>query len=120
VVLLATTALVLLEFDLRQRIAHSSDAEKKGLQLLLENLTPEQRQQYKAFGYFDAIGSHTGKRYRIYHGTSRNVVELVGERNGPGRCFMPKGDLVAGDCMLAQNIAIENYEEEVLSTALRF
>ena len=98
-----------------------SPAERKGLQLLLENLSPEQSQQYDRFGYFDVLGSRTGKRYRICHGTSRNVNELVEEnRVGAGRCFLPSGNLVAGDCMLAQKIILENCEEEALRVALRF
>lgn len=117
--LLALLVLIpLLSFEFRS-FTGSFEAHRKGEELLEANLTPEQRKQYDAFGYFDVVGSVTGKRYRIYHGTHRNVVELVGNR-GPGRCFMPRGDLVAGDCMLAQKIAIENYEEEVLRTALRF
>ena len=99
----------------------SPEAEHKGLQLLLANLSPEQSWQYDRFGYFDVLGSRTGKRYRICHGTSRNVNELVEEnRVGAGRCFLPSGNLVAGDCMLAQKIMLENCEEEVLRVALRF
>ena len=99
----------------------SPEAEHKGLQLLLENLSPEQSRQYDRFGYFDVLGSRTGKRYRICHGTSRNVNELVEEnRVGAGRCFLPSGNLVAGDCMLAQKIILENCEEEALRVALRF
>jgi hypothetical protein len=97
------------------------EAEHKGLQLLLENLSLEQRRQYDRFGYFDVRGSRTGKRYRICHGTSRNVNELVEEnRVGAGRCFLPSGNLVAGDCMLAQKIMLENCEEEALRVALHF
>jgi hypothetical protein len=97
------------------------EAEHKGLKLLLENLTAEQSQQYDRFGYFDVVGSKTGKRYRIRHGTSRNVNELFGQNGlGSGRCFMPRGSLVAGDCMLAQKIMLENCEEEALRVALRF
>ena len=96
-------------------------AELKGTQLLLENLTPEQSQQYYRFGYFDALGSRTGKRYRIRHGTSSNVNELVEENKlGAGHCFVPSGSLVACDCMLAQKIMLENCEEEALRVALRF
>jgi hypothetical protein len=54
-------------------------------------------------------------------GTVQNVVQI--DRSGKpelGRCFMPEGNLVAGDCMLAQKIAIENCEEEVLRTSLPF
>jgi hypothetical protein len=103
--------------DLRRQ----EEAEAKGLKLLIENLTAEQSQQYDRFGYFDVVGSKTGKRYRICHGTSRNVNELLGQnRLGSGRCFMPRGSLVAGDCMLAQKIMLENCEGEALRVALRF
>jgi hypothetical protein len=97
------------------------EAEAKGLALLLENLDPRQRDQYDRFGYFDVVGSETGRRYRICHGISRNVSELFDDnRLGAGRCFMPRGNLAAGDCMLAQKIMLENCEEETLRVALRF
>jgi len=97
------------------------EAEAKALALLLRNLTPKQKEQYDRFGYFDVVGSETGKRYRISHGLSRNVSELIEDnRLGAGRCFMPRGDLAAGDCMLAQKIVLENCEEEALRVALRF
>jgi hypothetical protein len=95
-------------------------AESKGWSLLLSNLTAAQRRQFQSLGYFDARGSATGRHYRIYRGRSRNVIELGSHRLSPGRCFLPQGDLVEGDCMLAQKIAIENYEEEVLEKALPF
>jgi hypothetical protein len=102
-------------------LRRQEEAESKGLKLLLDNLTTEQGEQYDRFGYFDVVGSKTGKRYRICHGTSRNVNELLEEnRLGSGRCFMPRGSLVAGDCMLAQKIMLENCEEEALRAALRF
>ena len=57
----------------------SEEAEFKGTLLLLENLTPEQNQQYNRFGYFDVVGSKTGKRYRIQSWDFGNVYELVAE-----------------------------------------
>ena len=99
----------------------SEEAELKGTLLLLENLTPEQNEQYHRYGYFDVVGSKTGKRYRIHHATSGNVHELVAEDQlGIGHCFVPSGALVAGDCMLAQKIMLENCEDEALRTAERF
>jgi hypothetical protein len=101
--------------------ASQAEAEAKGLQLLTENLTEAQRRQYRAQGCFDVVGCRTGKRYRIFHGTSGNVRELTEDgKLGVGRCFVPKGDLVACDCMLAQKIALENYEHEALLKARRF
>jgi hypothetical protein len=101
--------------QLRERMAAA-----RGLKLLVENLTEEQRRQYQSCGYFDAIGSVTGRRYRIHHGTSRNVIELGTDQGRSGRCFAPQGPLVAGDCMLGQKVAIETCEDEVLSKALPF
>ena len=37
-----------------------------------------------------------------------------------GRCFLPSGNLVAGDCMLAQKIILENCEEEALTSGAAF
>ena len=97
------------------------EAAFKGRQLLLANLTTKQNQQYDRFGYFDVVGSKTGKRYRICHGTSRNVYELLDDNQlGTCYCFVPSGSLVAGDCMLAQKIILENCEEEALRMAERF
>ena len=115
VAIVILSGLAMLVCSIRQRMA-----ETKGLTLLVSNLSEEQRRQYEAFGYFDAIGSITGKRYRIHHGNSRNVVQLGSGNLRSGRCFAPRGDLVPGDCMLAQKIAIENYEAEVLAKALPF
>jgi hypothetical protein len=111
----ASLSLALFVFWVRTR-----RAEAKGLTLLLSNLTDEQRRQFLALGYFDATGSITGNHYRIHNGKARNVIELGAGRARAGRCFAPQGNLVAGDCMLAQKIAIENYEDEVLSRALPF
>ena len=86
-------------------------AESKGMTFLLANLSAQQREQYEAFGYFDVIGSDTHRRYRIFKGRFGNVKELSeNDRPDIGRCFFPEGGLVAGDCMLAQKIALENCE----------
>jgi hypothetical protein len=67
------------------------------------------------------IGSKSGKKYRIWHGVSRNVTEInENGRTVAGRCFMPKGNLVAADCVLAQKIILENCEDHALGVALRF
>jgi hypothetical protein len=96
-------------------------AERKGMELLLRNLSTRQVEQYKSFGYFDVVGSDSGRRYRIFHGRFGNVRELgPNDRLNIGKCFLPDGDLVAGDCMLAQKITLENRESEALRVALPF
>ena len=95
-------------------------AEDKALALLKSWLSPEQLEQYELFSAFDVTGSDTGKRYRIRHGKAQNVYELDGNGNAiSGLCFWP-GQLPAGDCMLAQKIALETRESEALAVANRF
>ena len=97
------------------------ESEARGLELLKEWLTPEQFAQYDAKSYFEVTGCHSGKRYRISHGTSMNIYELDGAgRPRVGLCFVPKGYLVAGDVMLAQKIALETDERRALMVANKF
>jgi hypothetical protein len=92
----------------------------RGLRLLKEWLSPEQRAQFDAEGQFDVCGSDTGRRYRIRYGTSANIYEVnEGGRLGAGWCFVPAGGLVAGDVMLAQKIALESSEASALAVANR-
>jgi hypothetical protein len=94
--------------------------EARGLRLLRAWLSPEQRAQFDAKNYFYVIGCDSGKRYRIHYGTAMNVHEI----DGAGRakvcwCFVPNGQLVAGDVMLAQKIALETREFSALAVANR-
>src|SRR3979490_1857074 len=90
----------------------------RGLKLLKEWLSPEQVAQYDAKSYFEVTGCHSGKQYRISHGTSMNIHELDGAgRPLAGWCFAPQGHLVAGDVMLAQKIALESDERGALAVA---
>jgi len=96
-------------------------SEARGLRLLRRWLTSEQRAQFDAKRYFDVIGCDSGRRYRIHYGTASNVYEIdaIGRRN-VGCCFMPAGQLVAGDIMLAQKIALETKEVDALAVANKF
>jgi len=88
------------------------EREARGLDLLKEWLSSEQFAQFDAKSYFEVTGCHSGKRYRISHGTSMNIHELDPRF---GWCFAPKGYLVAGDIMLAQQIALETDKRVILS-----
>jgi hypothetical protein len=111
-------------FALRRlyRLVHDKDTpEARGRNLLRDWLTAEQRRQFDTFGYFDVIGSISGKQYRIHFGLSANVQELGNDgRPRMGWCFVPTGDLVPADVMLAQKIALETSEAEALLVAKRF
>jgi hypothetical protein len=84
-------------------------------------LTTEQCAHFDRLGYFDVIGSVSGKKYRIHFGVSANVQE-IGENGAPnvGWCFVPDGYLVPGDVMLAQKIALETSEYAALAVANKF
>ena len=96
------------------------ETEARGLTLLKGWLSPKQRACYERFRYFDVIGSDTRTRYRIHHGTQTNIEELSSTGQHVCKwCFVPDGDLVAGDVMLAQKIALETNERGALAVAHR-
>jgi len=95
--------------------------EARGLRLPRTWLSPTQRAQFDSFGYFDVTGSVSHRKYRIHFGVSANIQEL-GNDDKPriGWCFIPDGNLVPGDVMLAQKIALETSERDALAVANRF
>jgi hypothetical protein len=97
------------------------EREARGQRLLRNWLTPAQLRCYEEHAYFEVVGSHSGRTYRIHHGTQANVEQLdVEGRTACAWCFVPEGDLVAGDVMLAQKIAIETNEKAALAVAIRY
>jgi hypothetical protein len=118
-VLVAILLLVLVnDPGLRWRMRSRKPAEQKGIALLRSWLTPEQAKLWDSEEEFDVIGCHTGRRYRIKCGTAMNIHQL----DSAGRivmqwCFAPEGKLVIGDVLLAQKIALETMESQVLSLA---
>lgn len=104
-----------------RELGHGNESETRGLRLLREWLSAEQLAQYDAHRYFDVTGCHSGKRYRIRHGTGTNIHELDdASRPRIGWCFVPRDCLVAGDVMLAQKIALETNERGALMVARSF
>jgi hypothetical protein len=106
----------------RERQQTIEDIRKaRGIALLREWLSPEQQAQFHTSKCFDVIGCESGKRYRIRHGTGTNIHEIdAAGRPIMGWCFVPCGELVAGDVMLAQKIALETNERAALAVAHRF
>ena len=99
----------------------SESAAARGMRLFKANLTPVQLEQYEQHGYFELIGGDTGRRYRIRRGTTMNIDEM----DESGRlvkkwCFVPTGNLVAGDVYLAQKLALELFETEARVIANAF
>ena len=113
-------------WSLRQRLrfarflfGHNSPFHR-GLKLLLENLTPHQQNEFLRHGYFHVVGGRTKRLYRICKGRQVNVHQLDGRnRRVCIWCFYPAGNLVEGDVMLAQKLALELFEDEALAVANR-
>jgi hypothetical protein len=104
-------------------LRHGAEATPEGrsLRLLRHWLSPAQRTQFAEKGYFEVVGSESGKRYRIYPGSATNVCEIDERgRLKAGMCFLPLGDLPIGDVMLAQKIALETSESGALAVARNF
>lgn len=99
---------------------HCRVAQTKGDALLRSWLSSEQGCQWDLHGHFETIGSHTGKRYRLRRGKEMNIDELdSGETVVAQWCFAPLGNLVVGDVLLAQKIALETMENDALPIANR-
>jgi hypothetical protein len=94
--------------------------EQKARALLRRWLSPAQLEQYEKMGYFEVVGSDSGKRYRIRSYAPMNIEELD-ERGARVAvwCFLPEGNLPVGDTLLAQKIALETNERAALAIANR-
>jgi hypothetical protein len=104
--------------ELFRKCLAENNCEARGLRLLRDWLSPEQRAQFDAARYFDVVGCDSGNRYRIYYGTAANVHEIDDAgRSKVGWCVAPIGQLTAGDVMLAQKIALETTEFGTLAVA---
>src|SRR5215207_4913416 len=95
----------------RAAFGRYESAGQRGMRLLRSNLTPTQLHQHDTYRYFDVVGGETGHRYRIHHADAMNVDEFdaAGARINKW-CFLPRGNLVRGDTLLAQKLALELLE----------
>jgi hypothetical protein len=102
-------------------LGQANEPEQRSQRLLQDWLSPEQRAQYDKYRYFEVVGCHSRRRYRIRHGTASNIVELDNKgRPILGWCFVPRDNLASGDVMLAQKIALETDELGALKVARSF
>ena len=113
-------------WSLRQRFRFGrilfgrSSAFNRGLMLLVENLSPRQRDEFLRYGYFHVVGGRSKCLYRICTGRQVNVFQLNDKRRRVCIwCFYPTGNLVEGDVMLAQKLALELFEDQALAVANR-
>jgi hypothetical protein len=95
-------------------------AEEKGAALLRSWLSPGQAELWDSHMLFYVFGSDTGRCYRIKYGRAMNIDELDSRGRVVAKwCFGPRGNLVVGDVLLAQKIALETMELEALAKANR-
>jgi hypothetical protein len=98
--------------------AYDGPIENRALELLKQNLSSSQREQFDGHRFFDVIGGTTGTRYRIHQAYQMNVEELsAGGKRARLLCFAPQGRLPICDVLLAQKIALECFELEALAVA---
>jgi hypothetical protein len=103
---------------LRMSSKGGSKASRRGLELLRSNLTADQLHDFLTYRRFDVVGGVTGRTYRIRFGGTMNVKELHPDGGCVRRlCFFPEGQLVDGDVVLAQKVALESFELETLKIA---
>jgi hypothetical protein len=117
--------LLALRLDWRARERQRHGALKlrntRGLRLLKDWLSLAQLESYETHGYFDVIGSDSGTIYRIHHGVQANVEQLdTFGQTVCAWCFVPEGNLVPGDVMLAQKIALEADERAAIDVAVKY
>jgi hypothetical protein len=99
---------------------YTESAVARGARLLKDNLSPGQLATYRKDGSFDVVGGETGRRYRIWRASMMNIAELDDQGHCVWTwCFGPEGNLVRGDNMLAQKLALELFETEALAKANR-
>jgi hypothetical protein len=104
--------------DARARQEELRTAQERAKQLLDKWLSPAQRHQLKESGYFEVLGNDTGTKYRIYRDHTACQEQTKKQTN---YCFVPSSDidsyLPQADRMLAQKIALENFEKAALKVA---
>jgi hypothetical protein len=102
-------------------VDHRSAPYQRGLELLKANLTADQLNDFLTYRCFDVVGASSGTTYRIRLAGAMNVEVLDQDGWRIGRlCFFPEGQLVDGDIVLAQKVALEAFESEALAIANRF
>jgi hypothetical protein len=98
----------------RDGLSRRHQARLRAETLLLAWLSPGQRRQYRARGWFEVI-TNAGHRYRVYRG---GVVRL--DVRGSAYCIEAVSPVPIADEMLANKLLLETDERRFLATAHRF
>jgi hypothetical protein len=106
-------------YDFETAACDQFAAEGPAQELLRSWLSLGQREQYDARGFFEVVGSDTGKRYRIYRGHVFNIQELDADGEEAFAWCLTVDGFATGDVNLAQKIALEKFERKALAIANR-
>ena len=105
----------------REAGARLQAAPDRAEKLLLDYLTPEQRETYRRYGWFVVCGQ-SGRRYSIWRkdGLYCNVCELGNYGQTISRlCAHAAINVPMGDHLLTQKLMLEHYEAEFRQIANR-
>lgn len=88
-------------------------AKRKALLLLLKQLNPEQRQEFRKYRHFHVIGGSSGDRYRIRVDMIANIDVLRDDGKAKYRlCVRPVDDVPMYDVMAAQLLHLQDPRTE--------
>ncbi len=90
-----------------EHTARATAAQERAEELLIEMLSDEQRRTREVHGFFEVVGSESGRTYRIRHGIVNNVDRLTEDRRHRDRimCAHPP-EIPDADCHLAQMLLL--------------
>jgi len=102
----------------QQRRAAATD---RARELLLEHLTPQQRETYVKNGWFVVEGGRTKTKYRIRGGTLVANIDVLDKRDRSMHrlCGHAQSHIPMGDQLLSQKIMLELAEDDFLRIANR-
>lgn len=97
----------------REVIRCERRANRKSLTLLLKQLSPEQRQEFRRCKHFHVVGGSTGERYRIRVDLIGNIDVLRPDGRVKYRlCVRPAGEIPVYDVMAGQLLHLQDPDTE--------
>lgn len=97
----------------RDALSQERRATRRSLVLLMKQMTPQQRREFREHRYFHVIGGGSGERYRIRVGTIANIDAMREDGTVKHRlCARPIDDVPVYDVMAAQLLHLQDPASE--------
>lgn len=97
----------------RDALSQERRATRRSLVLLMKQMTPRQRQEFREHRYFHVIGGGSGECYRIRVGTIANIDAMREDGTVKHRlCARPVDDVPVYDVMAAQLLHLQDPASE--------